>query len=177
MIQSEFGGIAPESEHSYNIRMWSRASAFVYRRSLVSIFQSSTSQKNALSTVPQGFLYTNPNKQHFFEKDQPLAVVIGWLLSKKSYLTKYEELYHQRGIPTLTISPSVNHIFSQSVVEKTAHSILQTIESRPGSPVIIHAFSVGAYIYAHILRILESENGRALYPTAYDSICAQVFDR
>lgn len=106
---------------------------------------------------------------------RPLVVLFGWLLAKSRHLHKYGELYHQHGADVITVKLEVMEILRPQKAEMVATKVLNQLTSpeNKNRPVLVHGFSVGGYLYSHVLNLMEKLDK---FSPVKERILGQVFD-
>ncbi|XP_033749461.1 uncharacterized protein LOC117334111 [Pecten maximus] len=103
-----------------------------------------------------------------------LVLLFDWLYAKPAAVEKYCNLYHDQGLDVLTIKGRLVHFLWPPVGYKLAKNILQFVFQDSRHEVLVHAFSIGAYIYALCLMLSRRE------PDAFgafrERVKGQVFD-
>jgi hypothetical protein len=108
-------------------------------------------------------------------KKKKLAVVIGWLGAKDYQMKSYLSFYHHHGFDTLSFAIGPRHILAPAEAMKHMENVWDTaFEQSPDAEIVIHAFSVGGYLYGQSLRCIEKTPER--YGKLKSQIRAQVFD-
>eukprot|EP00128_Syssomonas_multiformis_P007022 Colp12_sorted_trinity150504_noHs@8292 len=104
------------------------------------------------------FIY-HPAPNHEQEKNRPLAVLIGWMLSSPKHIQKYCELYHAKGVDTLFCNPGPKHVLFPSVAKGLAKNALDTLclPDFKERSLIFHGFSVGGYLYATVVETMATQ--------------------
>jgi len=106
---------------------------------------------------------------------RPVVVLFGWLLAKSRHLHKYGELYHQCGADVITVKLEVMEILRPKKAELVATKVLNELTSTENKdrPVLVHGFSVGGYLYSHVLNLMENLE---MFSPVKQRIFGQVFD-
>ncbi|KAI4463755.1 hypothetical protein MML48_4g00018519 [Holotrichia oblita] len=110
------------------------------------------------------------------DQNRPLVVMPTWLMAKEKHIKKYANFYLDYGFDVLNISVTPWQLLwpvkGTQVVAKDILKFLQINKSY--SPLVVHGFSVGAYLWAEVLVRLAAE--RSLYQPIIDRISGQIFD-
>ncbi|KAA0203840.1 hypothetical protein HAZT_HAZT002329 [Hyalella azteca] len=107
---------------------------------------------------------------------RPLTVLLSWLMSRDSHMKKFVKFYTDLGFDVLKIRISPFDLIrpvkgTQIVVDQ----MLQFLESNPSSsPVLVHGFSVGAYIFGE--GMLKMANDVQRYGPLMDRFVGQIWD-
>src|SRR3989338_1377785 len=85
-------------------------------------------------------LCTSPPEKHV------CVVLLGWLYSKEKQLKRYSELYADQGVATKIFLPQLSDVlFPDSALERL-QKLQKQLREESYSGVIMHSFSVGAYL-------------------------------
>ncbi|XP_065058023.1 transmembrane protein 53-B-like [Rhopilema esculentum] len=79
---------------------------------------------------------------------KPLCVILGWGNSKQGHLSKYKEIFEQKGFSTMTVTPHLADIlvFPESRGKKISEEVLRIMLREFGAekiPVVFYLFSNG----------------------------------
>ena len=114
----------------------------------------------------------NPLKEQDSKK---LVVMIGWLGAKDSQMKTYLSYYHSHGFDTLSFAVGPRHVIFPHDAMKHMENVWDTAaELSPNTPILLHAFSMGGYLFGQSLRCIESQPER--YGYLRSQIKAQVYD-
>ena len=92
---------------------------------------------------------------------KPLVCLLGWIGVKERALRKYASLYTSRGVDVLALLSKPKHVvFPFTQGRPTAGRIADALISSASRPLLVHGFSIGAYMYGNLL-IELSERGSA----------------
>lgn len=94
--------------------------------------------------------------------DRPLACVLGWVGVKERHLRKYTSLYTSRGIDVLALLSTPAHVAMPLARGRaSAGRIAEALGSsgNEARPLLVHGFSVGAYMYGNLLIELGLRGG------------------
>ncbi|KAG5882633.1 hypothetical protein JTB14_001823 [Gonioctena quinquepunctata] len=109
-------------------------------------------------------------------EDKPLVVMLSWLMAKKKHVHKYADIYLNHGFDVLNISLSPWQLLwptkGSQVVAKDLLKFLDT--NTTYSPLILHGFSVGAYLWGEVMVNIAAERDR--YGHVVDRIVGQIWD-
>lgn len=88
---------------------------------------------------------------------RPLAILLSWMAAKGKHIDKYCNIYLQRGFDVLTVHISAQQLlFPVTGSQVVAASILKYIEThKEFDKILIHAFSVGAYLMGEVFVKLQ----------------------
>ncbi|GJQ75038.1 hypothetical protein Trydic_g9657 [Trypoxylus dichotomus] len=110
------------------------------------------------------------------DQNRPLVVMPSWLMAKEKHIIKYAKFYMDYGFDVLNISVTPWQLLwpvkGTQIVAADILKFLHVNESY--SPLVIHGFSVGAYLWSEVLVRIAAE--RSVYQPVIDRIAGQVFD-
>ncbi|XP_019639781.1 PREDICTED: transmembrane protein 53-A-like [Branchiostoma belcheri] len=111
----------------------------------------------------------------FPPESRPLVVLFGWLGAKPRGLDRYRDLYTGRGWDVLTVRGQLAHFAWPPRALSFTEGLLSYLqESTAERRLVVHAFSVGAYLYAILLLHLHQHPER--YGRVRSRIIGQVYD-
>lgn len=93
---------------------------------------------------------------------RPLAIVLSWMSAKGNHIDKYCNIYLQRGFDVLTVHITPQQLlFPTTGSQVVAANILKYIDSHTEfDRILIHAFSVGAYLMGEVFVKLQESKTR-----------------
>ena len=97
------------------------------------------------------------------------------MIAKSKHIHKYAEFYHDKGFDVLNIKIEPVQFLIPSKAQSVVGHVLDFVTDSPQNdrPVIIHGFSVGAYLYAEMMvKIIDTER----YYHVGERLLGQVFD-
>ncbi|CAH1258990.1 TMEM53 [Branchiostoma lanceolatum] len=108
---------------------------------------------------------------------KPLVLIFAWMLAQRKNMQKFENIYLERGCDVMTITIRPPQLLwpktgSQVIAEKVVDFVQQPQSAR--RPLLVHAFSVGGYLYSETL--LKSLDTSSEAGSMKDRIMGQVFD-
>ncbi|CAH1259003.1 TMEM53 [Branchiostoma lanceolatum] len=108
---------------------------------------------------------------------KPLVLIFAWMLPQRRHLQKFENIYLARGCDVMTINIKPLQLMlpktgAQVIAEKVVDFVHQPQNAR--RPLLVHAFSVGGYLYSETL--LKSLDTSSEAGSMKDRIMGQVFD-
>jgi hypothetical protein len=117
-----------------------------------------------------------PNLNAKGEQEQKkLAIMIGWLGAKDHQMKSYLSYYHSHGFDTLSFAVGPRHVMFPHDAMKHMQNVWDTAaELSPNTPILLHAFSMGGYLFGQSLRCIENQPER--YGHLRSQIRAQIFD-
>ncbi|XP_076471085.1 transmembrane protein 53-B-like [Babylonia areolata] len=133
---------------------------------------SSSSSSSSLSHTDNKRIVTTTNIEGFELSSlgppgnphpRPVVVLIGWLNAKRQHLRKYQEVYWGKGFDVLTMRVSPIHIVRPKMgIKYTARllNVLQENKELSHRQVVVHGFSIGAFIYTQLQLMLQRQHQR-----------------
>ncbi|GLV35266.1 lethal (2) k09913 [Carabus blaptoides fortunei] len=108
--------------------------------------------------------------------EKPLVVCLTWLLAKRKTVLKYASMYLDHGFDVLNVTVSPWQVlWPVKGIQLVAKDVLEFLSSNQNySPLVIHGFSVGAYLWGEVLVTVAQEKER--YMNVVDRICGQIWD-
>lgn len=109
-------------------------------------------------------------------QQKPLVVMLSWLLAKRKNVHKYANFYLDRGFDVLNINVSPwQLLWPAKGTQVVAAQILKFLElNNSFSPLFLHGFSVGGYLWSEVMVQMITEKQR--YQPILDRIVGQVWD-
>ncbi|XP_063923483.1 transmembrane protein 53-A [Zophobas morio] len=109
-------------------------------------------------------------------ENKPLVVMLSWLLAKQKHIYKYADFYINRGFDVMNINITPwQMLWPLRGTQVVASDILKFLESNKSySPIVIHGFSIGGYLWSEALVQIAAEEHR--YSDIMDRIVGQVWD-
>ncbi|XP_078580439.1 uncharacterized protein LOC144864340 isoform X2 [Branchiostoma floridae x Branchiostoma japonicum] len=105
----------------------------------------------------------------FPRESRPLVLLFGWLGAKPRGLDRYRDIYTGRGYDVLTVQGKLSHFTWPPRAVTFTHDLLTLLQKQLSERrLVVHAFSVGAYLYAIFLLHLHR------HPDRYDSLRARI---
>ncbi|XP_072034355.1 transmembrane protein 53-A-like [Amphiura filiformis] len=104
---------------------------------------------------------------------RPVVVMFSWLMAQPRHVNKYVDIYTSRGYDVLVIKPKPIHLMWPANARLLAREVLDYL-CTDTRPIVIHAFSVSAHVYAEMLQIMNEEP--TIYKPIKDRVLGQVFD-
>lgn len=166
-------------------RRWSSSEQGLTRVTLASFSTSASTsassgeRKKPVTTRVHGMMLRRFESEDKEKKPRPMAVVVGWMLSKDSQMKHYLSHYHKLGFDTLSFGVGPMHILRPEMGMEQMRHVLDTLieakETKQSSPeVLFHCFSVGGFLFGQCLRCMDA------HPETYGKykqlIKAQIFD-
>lgn len=116
------------------------------------------------------------NMQLDTPQERPLMVMLSWLMAKKKHVYKYADIYlkHDFDVLNVNISPW-QLLWPTKGTQVVAKDLLRFLDVNASySPLVLHGFSVGAYLWGEVLVNISSEKQR--YDNLVNRIVGQVWD-
>ncbi|XP_019766152.1 transmembrane protein 53 isoform X2 [Dendroctonus ponderosae] len=109
-------------------------------------------------------------------QDNPLVVLIAWMMAKKKHTQKYADIWLQKGFDVLcvTVNPW-QFLWPVTGTQVVAADILKFLEQNKSySQMMLHGFSVGGYLWGEVMVQMAHEKER--YQQVLDRFAGQVWD-
>ncbi|KZC12615.1 PREDICTED: transmembrane protein 53 [Dufourea novaeangliae] len=109
-------------------------------------------------------------------ENRPLLIMLTWLLSKRRHVMKYVNLYTEQGfdIALVTMTPWQLMWPTKGSRVVAADLLDFLIQHESYQQILLHGFSVGAYMWGEILDLIQSD--RQKYAHLIDKIVGQIWD-
>ncbi|XP_065158352.1 uncharacterized protein l(2)k09913 [Atheta coriaria] len=134
-----------------------------------------------MSTIPVTkniTLLTNDKAKSISDvaEDKPLSIMHAWLLARPKHIKKYADIYLAKNFNVLTVNVSPwQLLWPQSGTQVVAGDLLKFLTSNfLTSPLFLHGFSVGGYVWSETLVKMSSEQEK--YKPLTSRFVAQVWD-
>lgn len=91
-------------------------------------------------------------RSELFEPSQrPIAIIFSWLNAKESNVAKYRTVYNSYGMDMLHVRTLASNVVFDRKLMDTVEGVLDLLNQSANQhrPIIMHGFSVGAYLYCH----------------------------
>ncbi|XP_014674011.1 PREDICTED: uncharacterized protein LOC106814225 [Priapulus caudatus] len=109
---------------------------------------------------------------------RPLACLFSWLMAKRQHLHRYGDFYLQQGFDVLNVQIHVDQAVlparAQSCVQQALDYLSHRAVTVGPTPLLVHAFSIGAYLYGEMLIKMAAESDR--YGDIVSSVGGEIFD-
>ncbi|XP_072047781.1 transmembrane protein 53-like isoform X1 [Amphiura filiformis] len=109
-------------------------------------------------------LQKSPIEQERVGEKRPLVLLLSWLAAKQRHLSNFAQFYLDQGCDVLTVKVKPMQILlpetGAQVIAQNVANFVQSDEQCE-RPILVHGFSVGAYVYTEILSnmlALQKEN-------------------
>lgn len=114
-------------------------------------FSSSSELQLPKHTVQLGPAYA--------EQNRPMTLLFCWLMSKEKHIRKYAQFYNNLGMDVLKVRISPYDLLRPTKGSQcVADQVLQFLHANPSqNPLLIHGFSVGAYVFTEVMVKVEKE--------------------
>ncbi len=108
------------------------------------------------------------------QDERPLAIVYGWLGAKSRHIHKYGDFYLGKGFDVLHIKIHPAELLWPKRTQDVVQQIVNFAHERKTQSLLIHGFSVGAYLFGETLNRIVAEPKK--YGHVMNQIVGQVFD-
>ncbi len=108
------------------------------------------------------------------QNDRPLVLIYGWLVAKSRHIHKYGDFYLTKGFDVLHIMINSQQMLWPPLTKDMISQIVDFVHERKKQPVLIHGFSIGAYLLGETL--LKIADNRQTYGNIEKRIIGQIFD-
>lgn len=136
----------------------SPATAFLQFRNLHSVKLSRNLEFYCCSdvTLPKNTIQLAPA---LGGQNRPMTLLFSWLMSKDRHIRKYAQFYNNLGIDVLKVRISPYDLLRPTKgTQCVADQVLQFLHANPSqNRLMIHGFSVGAYVLAEVMVKMEQE--------------------
>ncbi|XP_050299254.1 transmembrane protein 53-B isoform X2 [Anthonomus grandis grandis] len=109
-------------------------------------------------------------------QENPLVILLAWMMAKKNHTRKYADIWIQKGFDVLcvTVSPW-QFLWPVKGTQLVALDILKFIEQNESyAPIVLHGFSVGGYLWGEVMVHMSQDKER--YQAFLDRFAGQVWD-
>ncbi|XP_067626937.1 uncharacterized protein l(2)k09913 isoform X2 [Eurosta solidaginis] len=108
--------------------------------------------------------------------ENPLVVIMAWLMAKQKHLKKYAELYTNMGFDVMVVQVTPwQLLWPTKGAQVVAAETLKFLENNKiYAPIVIHGFSVGAYQLGEVMLQMSRDVQR--YKQILDRIACQIWD-
>jgi len=121
-------------------------------------------------------LKSGPHLSTFASEGRPLSILLCWLMAKPGAVLKYSKFYLDQGFDVLKIQITPWQLLMPTRVEQMVQNeILSILMSSDHKEKLIHGFSVGAYVFARMLRHMQEEPA-GKYDDLMRSLKGQIWD-
>jgi hypothetical protein len=98
--------------------------------------------------------------------DKPLVCLLGWIGVKEKALRKYASLYTERGVDCLCLLSKPQHVvLPRTRGRPMAGRIAEALAASGSRPLLVHGFSIGAYMYGNLLLELSERGSEGAEPS------------
>ncbi|MBN3271343.1 TMM53 protein, partial [Polyodon spathula] len=107
---------------------------------------------------------------------KPLLLLLPWLGSRPHAVDKYREIYFRQGFDVLTVESKTSHFLWPRWGLDYGAQVLELLQSDSfvSRPLLLHAFSIGGYIFSQMM-VHISKNAQQ-YKSMTDRIKGQIYD-
>lgn len=107
--------------------------------------------------------------------DKPLCIIMNWMMAKPNHVQKYAKLYLDHGFDVVSVTCTPWQLMWPAKGSQVlAKSLLRFMEANTQNPLVVHGFSVGAYVWAELL--VHAVKNKQQYQPVLDRIASQVWD-
>uniref|UniRef100_A0A2A4IXV0 Transmembrane protein 53 n=1 Tax=Heliothis virescens TaxID=7102 RepID=A0A2A4IXV0_HELVI len=107
--------------------------------------------------------------------DKPLCIIMNWMMAKPNHVQKYAKLYLDHGFDVVSVTCTPWQLmWPAKGSQVVAKGLLRFIEANTQNPLVVHGFSVGAYVWAELL--VHAVKNKQQYQPVLDRIASQVWD-
>ncbi|XP_030034997.2 uncharacterized protein LOC115450962 isoform X1 [Manduca sexta] len=108
--------------------------------------------------------------------NKPLCIIMNWMLAKPNHVMKYANIYLEQDYDVINVSCSpLQLMWPAKGSQVIAADLLKFLESNEDfGPLVVHGFSVGAYVWAELL--VHTTHNKARYQPILDRVAAQIWD-
>ncbi|XP_072097076.1 transmembrane protein 53-A isoform X2 [Mobula birostris] len=106
---------------------------------------------------------------------RPLLLMLPWFRAKSPAVERYRQLHHPYGFDILVVETNILHFLWPRLGLSYAQQVVDLLHkgSFASSPIIVHAFSIGVFLFANM--IVVSRN-IPLYSNFKARVVGQIFD-
>lgn len=110
--------------------------------------------------------------------ERPLCIMMNYMMANPKHVQKYADLYMTRGYDVIAVSCTPWQLmWPVTGSQVIADQLLKFMDSNSCGrthPLVLHGFSVGAYVWAELL--VQANNNKDRYQPVLDRVGAQVWD-
>ncbi|XP_063832169.1 uncharacterized protein LOC135081379 [Ostrinia nubilalis] len=109
------------------------------------------------------------------QPNKPLCIIMNWMLARPQHVQKYASLYLEQGFDVVSVSCSPWQLmWPQKGSQLVGASLMKFMAANGHKPLVLHGFSVGAYVWAEAL--VYAMKDKEKYQPVLDRVRAQVWD-
>ncbi|XP_030388476.1 uncharacterized protein LOC115634732 isoform X1 [Scaptodrosophila lebanonensis] len=129
-----------------------------------------TNNKANIEVDPQTLAFKKPTGNN------PLVMMMAWLMAKQKHLKKYAEIYTEMGFDVMVVHITPwQLLWPTKGTQVVAAETLKFLENNKSyAPIVMHGFSVGAYQFGEIM--LQMSRDMARYGSILDRFACQIWD-
>ena len=137
---------------------------------------STASMQQKPDIINKNMVFHKACNSNLATADRPLVVIYAWLAAKSKHISKYSNLYLERGFDVLHIKVHPTQLMWPVIVQGLTQIMLDFIHDadRGQQPILIHGFSVGGYLYGEALHKICTNPDK--YGGLRERIRGQIFD-
>ena len=108
--------------------------------------------------------------------NESLVLFFGWLNASEKAISKYGDLYHNRGFDVIYVKGTINNMALPGTFKQPCRSLLDYVETNCSSynTIIVHASSIGGFNFAMTMGAMSSEADA--YRSTRNKIVGIVYD-
>ncbi|CAB3225342.1 unnamed protein product [Arctia plantaginis] len=110
--------------------------------------------------------------------EKPLCIMMNYMMAKPKHVQKYADLYLTQGIDVIAVSCTPWQLMwpvkGSQVIADQLLRLLEVNSCGSTHPMMVHGFSVGAYLWSELL--VQTTKNKERYQPVLDRVAAQVFD-
>ncbi|KAL0830000.1 hypothetical protein ABMA28_003458 [Loxostege sticticalis] len=109
------------------------------------------------------------------QPNKPLCIIMNWMLARPEHVMKYASLYLEQGFDVVSVSCSPWQLmWPLKGSQLVGADLIRFMSSNDHGPMVLHGFSVGAYVWAEALVFALKEKEK--YQPVLERVVAQVWD-
>lgn len=125
---------------------------------------------------PQTLQSTSQTTCPAVEEPRPLLLMLPWLGSRPQSVAKYCDIYFRTGLDVMVVTSEISHFLWPVWGLNEGQKLLDLLQSERfvSRPLLVHAFSIGAYSFAQLLVHVSRDVQK--YESLTKRIKGQVYD-
>ncbi|XP_013192683.1 uncharacterized protein LOC106136623 [Amyelois transitella] len=106
---------------------------------------------------------------------RPLCIIMNWMLQRPSHVMKYASLYLEQGFDVVSVSCTPWQLmWPKTGSQVVGSNLMKFMQANSHSPLVVHGFSVGAYVWAEGLVFAMKD--KQTYQPMLDRVVVQTWD-
>lgn len=131
-----------------------------------------TFMTNSEAKIPGG---GKPKEWKYGSEGRPLSILLCWLMAKNNAVNKYAKFYLDNGFDVLTVRITPTQLLLPTKANWIVETELMPLLAASDHPKsLVHGFSVGGYVFAHMLRIAHEQPEQ--YKKVISKMAGQIWD-